>query len=162
MNQEMQSIEKNQTWELTSLPDGANVIGVKWIFKTKHNEKGEIDKHKARLVAKGYNQKHGIDYDEVFAPVARWDTIRSILAIATRESWKVFQLDVKSAFLHGELSEDIYVEQPPGYQREKNKVYKLKKALYGLKQAPRAWYSKIEAYFNSEEFEKCPSEHTLF
>ncbi|PNX66111.1 copia-type polyprotein, partial [Trifolium pratense] len=113
MNQEMQSIEKNQTWELTSLPDGANVIGVKWIYKTKHNEKGEIDKHKARLVAKGYNQKHGIDYDEVFAPVARWDTIRSILAIAARESWKVFQLDVKSAFLHGELSEDIYVEQPP-------------------------------------------------
>ncbi|CAJ2653193.1 unnamed protein product [Trifolium pratense] len=162
MNQEMQSIEKNQTWELTSLPDGANVIGVKWIYKTKHNEKGEIDKHKARLVAKGYNQKHGIDYDEVFAPVARWDTIRSILAIAARESWKVFQLDVKSAFLHGELSEDIYVEQPPGYQREKNKVYKLKKALYGLKQAPRAWYSRIEAYFNSEEFEKCPSEHTLF
>ncbi|PNX73907.1 retrotransposon-related protein [Trifolium pratense] len=134
MNQEMNSVEKNHTWELTNLPEGANVIGVKWIFKTKHNEKGEIDKHKARLVAKGYNQKHGIDYDEVFAPVAKWDTIRSILAIAARE----------------------------GYQKEKNKVYKLKKALYGLKQAPRAWYSKIEAYFNSEEFEKCPSEHTLF
>jgi hypothetical protein len=127
------------------------------------NEKGEIEKYKARLVAKGYSQKHGIDYNEVFAPVARWDTIRIILALAAKENWKVFQLDVKSAFLHGELVEDIYVDQPLGYQKGSgNKVYKLRKALYGLRQAPRAWYSKIENYFIGEKFEKCSHEHTLF
>ncbi|MCH80374.1 copia-type polyprotein, partial [Trifolium medium] len=163
MDMEIESIEKNNTWELTSLPTGSNVIGVKWIYKTKYNEKGQIEKYKARLVAKGYTQRYGIDYNEVFAPVARWDTIRTVLALAASKGWNVFQLDVKSAFLHGELTEDIYVEQPLGYQKgDGSRVYKLKKALYGLKQAPRAWYSKIESYFNSEKFEKCPSEHTLF
>ncbi|MCI27694.1 copia-type polyprotein [Trifolium medium] len=86
MNQEIKSIEKNDTWQLTTILEGANVIGVKWVYKTKYNEKGEIDKHKARLVAKGYNQKHGVDYDEVFAPVARRDTIKSILALVAKES----------------------------------------------------------------------------
>jgi hypothetical protein len=114
-------------------------------------------------VAKGYSQKYGVDYNEVFAPVARWDTIRAILALAASRKWNVFQLDVKSAFLHGELVEDIYVQQPLGYQKGgENMVYKLKKALYGLKQAPRAWYSKIESYFCFEKFEKCAHEHTLF
>jgi hypothetical protein len=163
MDQEIESIESNNTWELTTLPKGANSIGVKWIYKTKMNERGEIEKYKARLVAKGYSQKHGIDYNEVFAPVARWDTIRIILALAAKENWKVFQLDVKSAFLHGELAEDIYVDQPLGYQKgNRDEVYKLRKALYGLRQAPRAWYSKIEKYFMSEKFEKCSHEHTLF
>ncbi|GAU13002.1 hypothetical protein TSUD_173010 [Trifolium subterraneum] len=129
---------------------------------TKFNENGEVDKHKARLVAKGYTQQHGIDFNEVFAPVARWDTIRTILAIAASKGWIVYQLDVKSAFLHGDLVENVYVDQPPGYNKEIGKVYKLRKALYGLKQAPRAWYSKIESYFNQEKFEKCPHEHTLF
>ena len=163
MDQEIESIEKNDTWYLTDLPSEAKKIGVKWIFKTKYNEAGKIEKHKARLVAKGYSQQYGVDYKEVFAPVARWDTIRTILALAACKGWIVYQLDVKSAFLHGELVEEVYVEQPLGYQKEdKNKVYKLKKALYGLRQAPRAWYSKIEAYFNQELFDKCPHEHTLF
>ena len=137
---------------------------MKWLYKTKLNEKGEIDKHKARLVALGYAQKHKIDYTEVFAPVARWDTIRMVLALAANKGWYVYQLDVKSAFLHGELEEDVYVEQPKGYvkKEEERKVLKLKKALYGLKQAPRAWYSRIENYFLQEGFEKCQSEHTLF
>ncbi|GAU36545.1 hypothetical protein TSUD_277510 [Trifolium subterraneum] len=139
MDQEMEAIENNNTWQLTTLPHGANVIGVKWIYKTKYNEKGEIEKHKARLVVKRYSQKHGVDYNDVFAPVARWETIRAILALAPNKNWKVYQLDVKSAFLHGELNEDIYVEQPLGYQKGNgDKVYKLRKALYGLKQAPRA------------------------
>ncbi|MCH86005.1 copia-type polyprotein, partial [Trifolium medium] len=106
---------------------------------TKFNEKREVEKYKARLVAKGYSQQHA------------------------SKGWNIFQLDVKSAFLHGELSENVYVDQPLGYQKEgKNKVYKLRKALYGLKQAPRAWYSKIESYFVQEKFEKCHHEHTLF
>jgi len=115
------------------------------------------------LVAKGYAQKLGVDYNEVFAPVARWDTIRAILAAAACKGWKVYQLDVKSAFLHGELIEDVYVEQPLRYQKkDTSKVYKLKKALYGLRQAPRAWYNKIESYFAKEKFEKCSHEYTLF
>lgn len=140
MEAEISSTEENNTWEFIDLPEGAKVIGVKWIFKTKFNKKGEIDKFKARLVAKGYYQKHGVDFYEVFAPVARWDTIRSILALAAERAWKVYQLDVKSAFLHGELEEDVYVKHPKGFEArdEPNKVYKLKKALYGLKQAPRA------------------------
>ncbi|GJY65031.1 retrovirus-related pol polyprotein from transposon TNT 1-94 [Tanacetum coccineum] len=164
MKAEIDSIEKNKTWELTILPAGTKPIGVKWVFKTKLNEKGEVEKHKARLVAKGYAQQYGVDYTEVFAPVARLDTIRLILALAAHHGWDVFQLDVKSAFLQGELKEEVFVQQPPGYEKkgEEDKVYKLTKALYGLKQAPRAWYSKIEAYFVREGFARCSSEHTLF
>lgn len=164
MTKEIAAIEKNHTWEFTVLPDGVKPIGVKWVFKTKLDADGQVEKYKARLVEKGYAQKHGIDYTEVFAPVARLDTIRVILAIVAQFSWEVFQLDVKSAFLHGELNEHVFVLQPEGFIRkgEEEKVYRLKKALYGLKQAPRAWYNKIEAYFAQEKFYKCPSEHTLF
>jgi hypothetical protein len=164
MMAEIESIEKNKTWELTVLPQGVNPIGVKWVFKTKLNENGEVDKYKARLVAKGYAQQYGVDYTEVFPPVARLDTIRLILALAAQNSWSVFQLDVKSAFLHGDLSEEVFVQQPLGYEKkgEEGKVYKLRKALYVLKQAPRAWYSKIESYFIREGFERCFCEHTLF
>ena len=101
MDLEIEAIERNGTWELTDLPKGMKKIGVEWVFKTKLNENGEVDKCKARLVAKGYAQQHGIDYTEVFAPVARWDTIRMVIALAARNSWSVYQLDVKSAFLHG-------------------------------------------------------------
>ncbi|CAL8134096.1 unnamed protein product [Prunus armeniaca] len=164
MNAEIEAIERNKTWDLTILPEGVKTIGVKWVFKTKLNESGEIEKCKARLVAKGYAQQYGIDYTEVYAAVARLDTIRLIIALAAQQGWSIFQLDVKSAFLHGELSEEVFVQQPQGYEKkgEEHKVYKLNKALYGLKQAPRAWYSKIEAYFAKEGFEKCYCEHTLF
>ncbi|WZZ37877.1 hypothetical protein YC2023_034136 [Brassica napus] len=164
MEAEIKSIEENNTWELVELPDEAKVIGVKWVFKTKFNEKGEIEKFKARLVAKGYHQTQGVDFHEVFAPVARWDTIRTLLAFAAQRGWEVFQLDVKSAFLHGELNEEVFVEQPLGFEVRDaaNKVYKLRKALYGLRQAPRAWYSRIEGYFMKEGFKKCYCEHTLF
>ncbi|KAL0313353.1 UNVERIFIED_CONTAM: Retrovirus-related Pol polyprotein from transposon TNT 1-94 [Sesamum radiatum] len=164
MDNEIKSIEKNKTWTLTELPVGTKKIGVKWVYKTKYNENGKIDKYKARLVAKGYSQQHGIDYTEVFAPVARMDTVRMIIALAAQKDWKIFQLDVKSAFLHGELREDVYVEQPRGYEKKESEhlVYKLHKALYGLKQAPRAWFSRIEAHFSKEGFQKCYSEQTLF
>lgn len=137
METEIKSIEENNTWELVELPMEAKVIGVKWVYKTKYNEKGEVDKFKARLVANGYHQREGIDFHEVFAPVARWDTIRVILATVARRGWVLFQLDVKSAFLHGELREDVYVDQPEGFedQQDTRRVYKLRKALYGLKQA---------------------------
>ena len=125
---------------MCNLPKGQKTIGVKWVFKTKLNKSGEVDKYKARLVVKGYKQQYGVDYTEVFSPVARHDKIRLVISLAARNSWPIFQLDVKSAFLHGYLEEQVFIEQPPGYIKVGNedKVYKLKKALYGLKQAPRA------------------------
>lgn len=164
MDDEIAAIERNNTWELTNLPKGQKTIGVKWVYKTKLKENGEVDKYKARLVAKGYKQEFGIDYKEVFAPVARHDTIRLMIALAAQNSWRIFQLDVKSAFLHGDLQEYVFIDQPRGYVKfgSEHKVYKLKKALYGLKQVPRAWYSRIDAYFSREGFHKCPYEHTLF
>lgn len=164
MDKEMNSILKNNTWELVDLPRGQKSIGVRWIYKTKLNEKGEVDKHKARLVVKGYKQQYGINYQEVFAPVIRLETIRLVLAIAAQNDWKVHQMDVKSAFLNGYLEEDVYVDQPSGYKRkgQEHKVCHLKKALYGLKQAPRAWYSRIEGHFIKHGFKKCNYEHTLF
>lgn len=115
MDVEMRSIEKNNTWDLMEFPKGAKKIGVKWVYKTKLNEQGEVQKYKARLVAKGYAQEYGVDYKEVYAPVARMDTVRMILALAAQRGWCVFQLDVKSAFLHGKIAENVYVEQPRGY-----------------------------------------------
>lgn len=164
MDAEILSIERNHTWTLTTLPAGVKAIGVKWIYKTKLNEKGEVDKFKARLVVKGYAQEYGVDYTEVFAPVARMDTVRLIIAVATQKGWGIYQLDVKSAFLHGELQEEVFVEQPHGYEvaGKMEMVYKLHKALYGLKQAPRAWFSRIESYFIKEGFENSSSEQTLF
>jgi hypothetical protein len=140
MEEEIFMIEKNKTWELVDRPGDKNIIGVKWIFRTKLNADSSINKFKARLVVKGYAQVYGVDYSDTFAPVARMDTIRLLLVVAAHRNWKVFQLDVKSAFLNGVLQEEIYVEQPAGFvvQGKADKVYLLKKALYGLKQAPRA------------------------
>ncbi|KAE8706056.1 Detected protein of unknown function [Hibiscus syriacus] len=164
MDEEIKAIEKNDTWELTSLPKGHKAIGVKWVYKTKQNAKGEIERHKARLVAKGYSQKAGIDYDEVFAPVARLETIRLIISLEAQNKWKIQQMDVKSAFLNGVLEEELYIQQPSGYEVKghEDKVLKLKKALYGLKQAPRAWNSRIDKYFQENGFNKCPYEHALY
>ena len=146
---------------LIALSTGA--IGVKWIYNTKLNELGEVDKYKSRLVVKGYTQEHVIDYTEVFAPVARMDTVRMIIAFAALKGWKLYQL-VNSVFLHGELKEDIFVEQSRGYEKRgsEHMVYKLNKALYGSKQAPRAWFSRIESYFIKKSFESSSSEHTFF
>ena len=164
MKEELSMIEKNRTWELVDRPQDRKVIGVKWVYRTKLNADGSINKHKARLVVKGYAQIFGVDYSNTFAPVARLDTIRILLAVVAQMNWKVYQLDVKSAFLNGVLHEEIYVEQPEGFVKneEKDKVYLLKKALYGLKQAPRAWYSKIDDHLLSIGFKKSLSEATLY
>jgi hypothetical protein len=140
------------------------VIGVKWVFRTKFNPDGSINKHKARLVVKGYSQIFGIDYSDTFAPVARHDTIRLLLAIVAQKGWQVFHMDVKSAFLNGFLQEEIYVEQPEGFsvKGQEDRVYLLKKALYGLKQAPRVWYNRINDHLLQLGFQKSLSEATLY
>ncbi|KAI3518152.1 hypothetical protein L1887_06594 [Cichorium endivia] len=164
MNAELASIERNNTWRLVDLPKNRKAIGLKWVFKLKRDPNGKIVKHKARIVAKGYVQKRGIDFDEVFAPVARLETIRLILALAGSNGWKVHHLDVKSAFLNGTLEEEVYVSQPDGYQKkgEAHKVYKLSKALYGLKQAPRAWNACLDRHLKSIGFKRCAHEYSVY
>ena len=127
-----------------NLSEGKDAIGVKWIYKSKFDADGNVVKHKARLVAKGFSQQPGIDYNETFSPVARLDTVRTMLAMGGHHKWKVYQRDVESTFLNGILQEEVYVKQPSGYQilGHEHKFYRLKKALYGLKQAPRAWYKE--------------------
>ncbi|CAL2277745.1 unnamed protein product [Prunus armeniaca] len=153
MENEIEMIETNKTWELVDRPSDKLVIGVKWVYKTRLNLDGTVQKNKARLVAKGYSQKPGIDFNETFAHVARLDTIRTLVALAAQKGWKLFQLDVKSAFLNGVLHEEVYVDQPLGFmvKNKEDRVYRLKKALYGLKQAPRAWYEEINSYFTKAD-----------
>lgn len=164
MIEEMQAIERNSTWELVDAPEGKNVIGLKWVFRTKYNANGSIQKHKARLVAKGYSQQQGVDFDKTFSLVARFGTVRVVLALAAQLHLPVYQFDVKSAFLNGDLEEEVYVSQPQGFMitGNENKVYKLRKALYGLKQAPRAWYSKIDSFFQGSGFRRSDNEPTLY
>ena len=164
MNEEINAIERNKTWDLVELPKGKEVIEVKWVYKTKSNAEGKIERHKARLVVKGYKQQYGRNYEETFTPVARMETVRAVLSIAAQNKWKVYQMDVKSAFLNGVLIEEVYIEQPLGYEKkgQEHKVGRLKKALYGLKQTPRAWYSRIDSYLLEKGFEKCEGEPTLY
>ncbi|XP_073277698.1 uncharacterized protein [Primulina huaijiensis] len=148
MHDELEEFIRNDVWTLVPCPDHGNIIGTKWIFKNKTDESGNIIRNKARLVSQGYTHVEGVDFDETFEPVARIESIRLLLAIACFMKIKLFQMDVKSAFLNGILCEEIYVRQPKGFEDPHNidHVYKLKKALYGLKQAPRAWYGRLTEY----------------
>eukprot|EP00253_Pinus_taeda_P014253 PITA_14253 len=140
MDEELEQIEKNNTWELVPRPKDKNYLGTKWIFKNKLNENGEVIRIKAKLVCKGYAQQEGIDFEETFSLVARLEAIRMFLALSSFQKFKLFQMDVKSAFLNGDLEEEVYIEQPYGFilGNDPKLVCRLKKALYGLKQAPRA------------------------
>ncbi|KAG7594051.1 Integrase catalytic core [Arabidopsis thaliana x Arabidopsis arenosa] len=162
--EEINSIEKFKVWDLVDLPLGVKPIGLKWVFKLKRNLDGSINKYKARLVAKGYVQQYGVDFEEVFALVARIETIRLLIKLAASHGWEIHHLDVKTAFLHGELKENVYVYQPEGFEREesRNRVYKLNKALYGLRQAPRAWNNKLNHILLELQFVKCSKEPTVY
>ena len=164
MDEEMQSIVDNHTWELTELPPGHRAIGLKWVYKLKKDAQGAVVKRKARLVAKGYVQRPGVDFEDMFTPVARMDSVRVVVALAAHRGWQVHHMDVKSAFLNGDLLEEVYVQQPPGYVKPDNeeKVLHLRKALYGLRQAPRAWNAKLDDSLCSLGFERCPSEHAVY
>jgi Reverse transcriptase (RNA-dependent DNA polymerase) len=139
-------------------------VGLKWIYKLKNDTQGRIVKYKARLVAKGYVQRQGIDFDEVFAPVARLEIVPLLISIAERGGWEVRHMDAKSAFLNGDLEEEAYVIQPPGFKikGEEHKVLKLYKALYSLRQAPRAWNSKLDKSLMTLGFERCSIEHVVY
>ncbi|GJY52009.1 putative ribonuclease H-like domain-containing protein [Tanacetum coccineum] len=151
-------------WTLVDLPNGKRPIGTKWVFRNKKDERGIVIKNKARLVAQGYTQEEGIDYDKVFAPVARIEAIRLFLAYASFKDFVVYQMDVKSAFLYGKIEEEVYVCQPPGFEDPDfpDRVYKVEKALYGLHQAPRAWYETLSTYLLDNGFQRGKIDKTLF
>ncbi|PKA63925.1 Retrovirus-related Pol polyprotein from transposon TNT 1-94 [Apostasia shenzhenica] len=150
VEEEIQALENNDTWSLTELPHGKNPVGCKWIFTVKYKADGSVERFKARLVAKGFTQSYGIDYQETFAPVAKLNTVRVLLSLAVNQDWPIYQLDVKNAFLNGDLDEEVYMTIPPGLENSSNNrlVCKLKKSLYGLKQSPRAWFG-INKYINT-------------
>ena len=166
MQEELHQFELNNVWELVKRPDPRkhNIIGTKWIYRNKQDENGLVVRNKARLVAQGYTQVEGIDFDETFAPVARLEAIRILLAYANHHDITLYQMDVKSAFLNGKLEEEVYVAQPPGFEDPKNpdKVFRLNKALYGLKQAPRAWYDTLKEFFVKNGFTPGSLDPTLF
>ncbi|KAA0037650.1 gag-pol polyprotein [Cucumis melo var. makuwa] len=164
MQEELLQFKRNNVWTMVPKPDGANVIGTKWIFKNKTDESGSIIRNKARLIAQGYAQVEGVDFDETFALVARLEAIRLLLSISCFRKFKLFRMDVKSAFLNGYLNEEVYVAQPKGFVDSEfpQYVYKLNKALYGLKQAPRAWYERLTMYLGERGYSRGETERTLF
>ncbi|GJW71470.1 putative ribonuclease H-like domain-containing protein [Tanacetum coccineum] len=164
MQEELLQFKLQNVWVLCDLPDGKRVIGTKWVFRNKRDERGTIIRNKARLVAQGFRQEEGVDYDEVFAPVARIEAIRLFLAFASFMGFFVYQMDVKSAFLYGNITEEVYVNQPPGFvdPHHPNKVYKVIKALYGLHQAPRAWYERLSTFLLKHGYRRGAIDKTLF
>ncbi|GJT82405.1 putative ribonuclease H-like domain-containing protein [Tanacetum coccineum] len=156
MQEELLQFKLQEVWTLVDLPNGKRAIGSKWVFRNKKDERGIVIRNKARLVAQGYTQEEGIDYDEVFAPVARIEAIRLFLAYASFKDFVMYQMDVKSAFLYGKIKEEVYVCQPPGFEDPDfpDRVYKVEKALYGLHQAPRAWYKTLSTYLLDNGFLK--------
>ncbi|GJY92310.1 retrovirus-related pol polyprotein from transposon TNT 1-94 [Tanacetum coccineum] len=164
MQEELNQFKTNDVWELVPNPMDMTIIGTKWVYRNKLDENGVVTRNKTRLVAQGYNQQEGIDYDKTYAPVARLESIRILLAYACALDFKLYQMDVKSAFLNGFINEEVYVAQPPGFIdfAKPNYVYRLKKALYGLKQAPKAWYDRLKAFLIKHDYSMGMVDNTLF
>ncbi|CAL8992943.1 unnamed protein product [Prunus brigantina] len=163
MAKELQALEQNHTWSLTSLPAGKHPIGCKWVYKVKYHSNGSVERYKARLVAKGYTQQEGLDYTETFSPTAKLVTFRCLLALAAVRNWPLHQLDVQNAFLHGDLNEEVYMTLPPGFCRQgENLVCRLHKSLYGLKQASRNWFAKFTTALRAAGFVQSLADYSLF
>lgn len=143
MANEMKSLAENDTWEIVNLPPGRKALKTMWVFKTKLDSDGNIQTHKARLVAKGCAQISGLDYTEKFSPVIRYNSIRFLVALAARQRFRIEQMDAVTAFLQGELSDEIYIQQPENFSDNSSRVCRLKKAMYGLKQSSREWNRKL-------------------
>jgi hypothetical protein len=161
--EELNNFKRNEVWNLVPRSK-QNIVGIKWVFRNKQDEHGVVTRNKARLVAKGYAQVAGLDFEETFAPMARLESIRILLAYAAHHSFRLFQMDVKNTFLNGPIKEEVYVEQPPGFEDDRypDHVYKLSKALYGLKQALRAWYECLRDFLISNAFKVGKTGPTLF
>lgn len=164
MSVEFDAHTTNHTWDLEPPPSAHNVIGCKWVFTTKYLSNGLLDRYKARLVAKGFTQQYGIDYSETFSPVIKSITIRLVLEVAVGKSWPIKQLDVNNAFLQGELTETVYMTQPPGFvdKDRPHHVCRLRKPIYGLKQAPRSWYMSLKQHLLQTGFTNSLADASLF
>lgn len=164
ITEELDALHKNETWQLCKLPDKANVIDSKWVFKIKQLQSpdGKHSRFKARLCARGYKQQKGIDYNEVFAPTTRYDSIRVLLAVAAQNHFEMMQFDIKTAFLYGELNEELYMSPPEGLNCEKGLVCKLKKSLYGLKQSPRCWNNKFNSFLTNFGFVQSNADKCIY
>ncbi|XP_071902745.1 uncharacterized protein [Coffea arabica] len=164
MEEEMMTLDNNGTWDLVHLPTGKKPIGCKWVFAVKVNPDGSVSRLNARLVAKGYTQTYGVDYSDTFSPVAKLTSIRLFISLAATNNWPLYQLDVKNAFLHGDLQEEVYMEQPPGFvaQGESGKVCRLRKSLYDLKQSPRTWFGRFSEVVQEFGMKKCNFNHSVF
>eukprot|EP00261_Vitis_vinifera_P030615 XP_019071858.1 PREDICTED: uncharacterized protein LOC100853407 [Vitis vinifera] len=168
MRAELQALESNNTWSLCTLPPGKTAIGCKWLYRVKYHADGSIERYKARLVAKGFTQQEGVDFFDTFSPVAKMVTVKVLLSLASIYNWHLTHLDVNNAFLHGDLSEEVFMHLPPGYHREgepllpSNTVCKLHKSIYGLRQASRQWFAKFSGVLISEGFQQSHSDYSLF
>ena len=164
MHEELQALDENKTWNIVKLPHEKKIVACCWIYKIKYRSDGTIERHKARLVARGFTQTYGEDYKETFAPVAKMNTFRVLVSLAVNESWRLYQMDVKNTFLHGELEEKVYIRLPPGHPKESDPrlAYKLNRALYGLKQSPRAWYTKLSSDLMMNRLQRSDADSSLF
>uniref|UniRef100_A0A2N9GLP2 Gag-Pol polyprotein n=1 Tax=Fagus sylvatica TaxID=28930 RepID=A0A2N9GLP2_FAGSY len=164
MQEEIEALHKNKTWDLVPLPQGRKAIGNKWVYKIKRDGNDQVERYRARLVVKGFAQKEGIDFNEIFSPVVRLTTVRVVLAMCATFDLYLEQLDVKTAFLHGELEEEIYMLQPEGFEEKgkENLVCKLNKSLYGLKQAPRCWYKRFDSFIMSLGYNRHSSDPCVY
>ncbi|KAK8921663.1 hypothetical protein KSP39_PZI019972 [Platanthera zijinensis] len=164
MEEELYSLQKNETYDLVPLPKGKRALKNKWVFKLKLDENRSQPRYKARLVVKGFSQKQGIDFDEIFSPVVKMSSIRLVLGMAASMDLEVEQMDVKTAFLHGDLEEELYMEQPEGFvaKGKHHLVCRLKKSLYGLKQAPRQWYRKFDSFMMKSKFQRTRADHCVY
>ncbi|CAH9066949.1 unnamed protein product [Cuscuta europaea] len=158
---EMEALHSSGTWDLVPLPTGKSMVGCRWIYTVKVGPDGEIDRFKARLVAKGYTQIYGLDYTDTFSPVAKITSVRFILSMAAMSHWPLFQLDIKNAFLHGDLHEEVYMEQPPGFVAH-YMVCRLRRSLYGLKQSPRAWFGRFSDVVCNFGMIRSDVDHSIF
>ena len=164
INEEMESLHENKTWSLVERPNNKNIVGSKFVFKLKRKSDGSLERHKARLVARGFTQEEGVDFSETFAPVLKMQSLRLLLALANNEQAHLHQMDVKTAFLYGELEEEVFMEQPEGMTKPgtEHMVCKLHKSLYGLKQSPRNWNKRIDKFFNSLGLSQIPEDHAVY
>uniref|UniRef100_A0A2N9FFA4 Reverse transcriptase Ty1/copia-type domain-containing protein n=1 Tax=Fagus sylvatica TaxID=28930 RepID=A0A2N9FFA4_FAGSY len=164
MNVEFDALLKNHTWHLVPAHPSQNLVGCKWVFRIKRKADGSIERHKARLVAKGFHQQPGLDYDETYSPVIKPTTVRTVISLAISSGWSLRQIDIQNAFLHGNLTEQVFMSQPPGYQNPNypTHVCLLQKAIYGLKQAPRAWFSRLSSRLIAFGFHGSRSDSSLF
>lgn len=160
MNEEFDSLVRNETWDLVELPEGRQTISCRWVYKLKL-KRGVIERFKARLVARGFTQRYGIDYTDTLSPVVRMDTIRMLLILANQFNWNMIQMDVKTAFLNGTLREEIFMEQPQGL-KESNLVCKLKRSIYGLKQASLDWNRCITEFLAEFNLKPLMSDPCVF